>query len=96
MTRWYIPVLHPATQALVAGMQREHLSHEIAFGLGMVRVRNTAVDRASLLASGRIAKPHTLRASLDMDDIDVPPEPDRFVRTRRLTSAAADAVVGDE
>jgi len=77
-------------------MQRKNLSHEVALGLGMIRVRNTAVDRTSLLASGRVAKPHTLRASLDMDDIDVPPEPDRFVRARRLTSTAADAVVGDE
>jgi hypothetical protein len=77
-------------------MQRKDLSHEVALGLGMIRVRNAAVDRTSLLASGRVAKPHTLRASLDMDDIDVPPEPDRFVRARRLTSTAADAIVGDE
>ncbi len=77
-------------------MQREDLSHEVTLGLRMVRVQSAAVDRTSLLASGRVAKPHTLRASLDMDDIDVPPEPDRFVRARRLTSTAEDAVVGDE
>src|SRR5262252_5007490 len=76
-------------------VERLRARDEELFRLDVVRIGQTALDRADGLTGLVIVEAHALRAELRIDHIDVFALADRFVGALRLAGAAVDALFRD-